>query len=54
MIIWLSLKKFNLGTESVLMTDFQGFLRKNHEDDFSGQLSFLFGKSIAYQRIEAF
>ena len=42
------------GTENVFIPGSQRFIRRNHEDDFAGQLSFLFGKSIANQRIEAF
>ena len=42
------------GTENVFIPGSQRFIRSNHEDDLAGQLSFLFGKSIANQRIEAF
>ena len=42
------------GTENVFIAGSQRFLRRNHEDDLAGHLSFLFGKSIANQRIEAF
>ena len=41
------------GAENVFKAGFQRFLRKIHEDDLAGHLSFLFGKSIANQRIEA-
>ena len=41
------------GTESVFIAGSQRFLRRSHEDDLAGYLSFLFGKSIANQRIEA-
>ena len=42
------------GTENVYIAGSQRFLRRNHDDDLAGYLSFLFGKSIANQRIEAF
>ena len=42
------------GTENVFIGGSQRFLRRNHEDDLAGHLSFLFGKSIANRRIEAF
>ena len=42
------------GTENVFIAGSQRFLRRNHEDDLAGHLSFLFRKSIANQRIEAF
>ena len=40
--------------ENVFIAGFQRFLRRNHEDDLAGHSSFLFGKSIVNQRIEAF
>ena len=42
------------GTGNVFIAGSQRFLRRNHKDDLAGHLSFLFGKSIANQRIEAF
>ena len=42
------------GTENVFIAGSQRFLRRNHEDDLPTYLSFLFAKSIANQRIEAF
>ena len=42
------------GTENVFIAGSQRFLRRNHEDDLPTYLSFLFTKSIANQRIEAF
>ena len=42
------------GTENVFIVGSQRFHRRNHEDDLAGHLSFLFGKSIANQRREAF
>ena len=42
------------GTKNVFIPVSQRFLRRNHEDDLAGHLSFLFRKSIASQRIEAF
>ena len=42
------------GTENVVIAGSQRFLRRNHEDDLTGHLSFLFVKSITNQRIEAF
>ena len=40
------------GTMNVFIAGSQRFLRRNHEDDLAGHLSFLFGNSIANQRIE--
>ena len=42
------------GTKNVFIPVSQRFLRRNHEDDLAWHLSFLFRKSIASQRIEAF
>ena len=42
------------GTENVFIAGSQRFLRRNHEDDLTGHLSFLFQKSIANRKIEAF
>ena len=42
------------GTENVFVGGSQRFLRRNHKDDLAGHWSFLFQKSIASQRIEAF
>ena len=42
------------GTENVFIGGSQRFLRRNHEDDLAGHLSFLFQKSIANQKVEAF
>ena len=42
------------GTDNVFIAGSQRFLRRNHENDLAGHSSFLFRKSIANQRIEAF
>ena len=42
------------GTENIFIAGSQRFLRRGHEDDLAGHSSFLFGKSIANQRIETF
>ena len=42
------------GTKNVFIPVSQRFLRRNHENDLAWHLSFLFRKSIASQRIEAF
>ena len=41
------------GTENVYVTGIQRFLRSGCEDAFSGDKSFLYGKSVSNQRIEA-
>ena len=42
------------GTESVFIAGSQRLLRRNHKDDLVGNSSFLFGKSIANQRMMRF
>lgn len=41
------------GTENGIVKDLQTFLRRNHQDSLADQRSFVYGKSIANQRIEA-
>jgi hypothetical protein len=41
------------GTENVIVKDLQTFLRRNHRDNLSDGNSFVYGWSIANQRIEA-
>ncbi|XP_061164518.1 uncharacterized protein LOC133173551 [Saccostrea echinata] len=44
----------DLGTENTSVRDMQIFLRQDHNDEFSGEKSFLCGKSTHNQRIEWF
>lgn len=44
----------DLGTENVYIANIQHFLRRNQNDEFSGERSFLPGKSTQNQRIEWF
>uniref|UniRef100_A0A8W8K035 Integrase core domain-containing protein n=1 Tax=Magallana gigas TaxID=29159 RepID=A0A8W8K035_MAGGI len=44
----------DMGTENTHVEQMQVFLRRNHQDELSGQKSFLYGKSTHYQRIEWF
>ncbi|KAJ8318742.1 LOW QUALITY PROTEIN: hypothetical protein KUTeg_003833 [Tegillarca granosa] len=44
----------DLGTENGYIADMQKFLRRDHGDTFSGERSFLYGKSTHNQRIEWF
>ncbi|KAJ8319785.1 hypothetical protein KUTeg_001372 [Tegillarca granosa] len=44
----------DLGTENGYIADMQKFLRRDHGDTFSGEKSFLYGKSTHNQRIEWF
>lgn len=44
----------DLGTENGYIADMQKFLRRDHGDNFSGERSFLYGKSTHNQRIEWF
>ena len=41
------------GTENGIVRDLQTFLRRNHQDGLADQKSFVYGRSIANQRIEA-
>lgn len=41
------------GTENVNVAAIQRFFRRSSEDDFSGEKSFIYGKSTSNQRIEA-
>lgn len=41
------------GTENVVIEDMQKFLRRNHDDEFSGNKSFIYGTSQHNQRVEA-
>ena len=41
------------GTENGCVEEMQMFLRRNHPDSFAGEKSFLYGRSTANQRIEA-
>ena len=41
------------GTENGIVRDLQTFLRRNHEDGLADQRSFVYGRSVANQRIEA-
>ena len=41
------------GNENGVARDLQTFLRRNHEDSLADQKSFVYGRSIANQRIEA-
>ncbi|MGH0162291.1 UNVERIFIED_CONTAM: hypothetical protein FKN15_042510 [Acipenser sinensis] len=43
----------NLGTENVVVRDLQVFLRRNGEDNRSGEQSYIAGASTANQRIES-
>ena len=40
------------GTENVNVCGIQRFMRRNHNDSWSGDISFLYGKSVSNQRIE--
>ena len=42
------------GTENVRIELIQKSIRRNHDDEFAGEHSFLYGKSTGNQRIEAF
>ncbi|KAJ8303145.1 hypothetical protein KUTeg_019541 [Tegillarca granosa] len=42
----------DMGTENTYIEQFQRFLRRNHNDAFAGDKSFLYGKSTHNQRIE--
>ena len=42
------------GTENSLLSGIQPFLRENHTDSLAGMKSFMYGRSTANQRIEAF
>jgi hypothetical protein len=42
------------GTENSLLSGIQPTLRDKHNDSFSGSKSFMYGRSTANQRIEAF
>ncbi|KAK3088617.1 hypothetical protein FSP39_021324 [Pinctada imbricata] len=44
----------DLGTENVYVENMQKFLRRNHEDDLSGDRSYMSGRSTLNQRIEWF
>lgn len=44
----------DLGTENSFIEQMQKFLRRNHDDELSGERSFLYGKSTHNQRIEWF
>lgn len=41
------------GTENGVVRDFQTFLRRNHPDGLADQNSFVYGQSVANQRIES-
>ena len=41
------------GTENSYVARLQGFLRRNSSDAFSGNRSFLYGRSVSNQRIES-
>ena len=41
------------GTENVNVSGIQRFLRRNDEDSFGGEKSFMYGKSTSNQRIES-
>ncbi len=41
------------GTENVYVAAIQRFLRSQHNDDMAGIASFMYGKSVSNQRIEA-
>jgi len=43
----------DFGTENTTVKDFQTFLRRNHPDGLANDRSFVYGQSIANQRIEA-
>ena len=42
------------GTENVHIEKIQKHIRHSHDDEFAGEMSFVYGKSTANQRIEAF
>ena len=44
----------DIGTENVHVEQMQKFLRRNHNDELSGDKSFMYGKSTHNQRIEWF
>ena len=44
----------DMGTENVHVEQMQKFLRRNHNDELSGDKSFMYGKSTHNQRIEWF
>ncbi|XP_052105159.1 uncharacterized protein LOC127738093 [Mytilus californianus] len=46
--------RFDFGTENVYVANMQKFLRRNHNDEFAGDKSYLSGKSTHNQRIEWF
>ena len=48
-----SIVRADRGTENVKVAGIQRFLRRNDEDSFSGNSSFMYGKSVSNQRIEA-
>ncbi len=41
------------GTENCIVRDMQRYARRNHDDAYSGENSFMYGKSTANQRIES-
>ena len=41
------------GTENSVLRDLQRFLRRNHNDSLADEKSFVYGQSVANQRIEA-
>ncbi|KAK3090635.1 hypothetical protein FSP39_013299 [Pinctada imbricata] len=43
----------DMGTENIHVETIQKFLRRNHVDEYAGERSFLYGKSINNQRIES-
>ena len=48
-----SIVRADRGTENVKVAGIQRFLRRNDTDSFSGNSSFMYGKSVSNQRIEA-
>ena len=48
-----SIVRADRGTENVKVVGIQRFLRRNDEDSFSRNSSFMYGKSVSNQRIEA-
>ena len=48
-----SIVRADRGNENVKVAGIQRFLRRNDKDSFSGNSSFMYGKSVSNQRIEA-
>ncbi|KAJ8667781.1 hypothetical protein QAD02_009444 [Eretmocerus hayati] len=49
-----TLVRFDYGTENVIIETLQSSLREEHEDNLSGDNSFLYGESTHNQRIESY